>query len=192
MRYIFSGRTPPGSRILLVESGSRSLAEGILAHLKSSWAEGCEIDLVTCYGGLPDGLPATTTVFRVTEYGSAEGRARLIRELKSRDYAYAGIICSAEPIMTKWKWLIALRVPARFFVVNENGDYFWLHRQNAAVVREFALVRAGLSGTGAIRTLARLALFPFTIVFLLMYAFTAHARRALHLALSNDAFSNEK
>jgi hypothetical protein len=183
MRYILSGRAPVGSRILLVESGSRSLAEGILPHILSSWAEGYEIDLVTCYGGLPAGLPAGARVFPVSSYASAERRRELIRELRDRHYAYAGIICSGEPIMTKWKWLIALRVPAKFFVINENGDYFWLHRENAAVVREFALVRAGLSGTGAIRTLARLMVFPFTILFLLLYAFTVHARRALRMAL---------
>ena len=57
--------------------------------------------------------------------------------------------------MTKWKWLLALRVPAKFFIVNENGDYFWLHRENAAVMREFVLVRRAL-GAGAIRTFARL------------------------------------
>ena len=36
--------------------------------------------------------------------------------------------------MTKWKWLIALRIPAKVFIVNENGDYFWLHRDNAALI----------------------------------------------------------
>ncbi|MDP9169858.1 MAG: hypothetical protein M3N54_04520 [Acidobacteriota bacterium] len=187
MRYFLSGRAPAGSRILFVESGSRSLAEGILPHLRSSWAEGYEIDLVTCYGGLPAGFPPDTTVFRVIDFASSsEGWRELIRRLRERDYAYAGIICSGEPIMTKWKWLIALRVPAKFFVVNENGDYFWLHREHSAVLREFALVRGGLSGAGAIRTFARLVVFPFTILFLLMYAFTAHARRALRMALSTQ------
>jgi hypothetical protein len=179
MRYLMSRRHPPGSRILFIESGSRSLAEGVLPHLTSSWARESKIDLVTCYGGLPSGLPPETTVYRVSDYGTAALRGELIRELRSRDYAYIGMICSAEPIMTKWKWLIALRVPAKVFIVNENGDYFWLHRENAAIVREFALVRAGLSGAGAIRTFGRLLLFPFTLLFLVMYAIAVHARRKL-------------
>jgi uncharacterized Fe-S cluster-containing radical SAM superfamily protein len=111
---------------------------------------------------------------------SAPGQWReLIRELCSRDYAYVGMICSAEPIMTKWKWLIALRVPAKVFIVNENGDYFWLNRENAALVREFVLVRLGLEGAGAIRTFGRLLLFPFTLLFLTIYALAVHGRRKL-------------
>ena len=181
MRYILSNRVPAGTRLLLIESGSRSLAEGILPHLQSDWAEACEIDLVTCYGGLPAGLHAETKVFRVADYGSPEKRRELIRELRSRDYAYLGMICSAESIMTKWKWLLALRVPAKVFIVNENGDYFWIHRENAAILREFALVRMGLEGAGAIRTIGRLLAFPFTLLYLLLYAFTAHAGRAIRL-----------
>ncbi len=145
----------------------------------SSWASEYTIDLVTCYGGLPFGLPPETNVFRVTDYGTPGLRGELIRELRSRDYAYTGMICSAEPIMTKWKWLIASRVPAKVFIVNENGDYFWLHRESAGVVREFALVRLGLSGAGAIRTLGRMLLFPFAILYLVVYAIAMHARRLL-------------
>jgi hypothetical protein len=183
MRYILSRRAPAGTRLLLIESGSRSLAEGILPHLRSDWAQNYEIDLVTCYGGLPAGLSPETKVFRVTDYGSPEKRRELITELRGRDYAYIGMICSAESIMTKWKWLLALKVPAKVFILNENGDYFWLHRENAAILREFALVRMGLEGAGAIRTVGRLIVFPFAVLYLLLYAFTAHARRAFRRAL---------
>jgi hypothetical protein len=182
MRYILSGKAPQGSRLLLIESGSRSLAEGILPHLKSHWAEAYEIDLVTCYGGLPSGLADDTKVFRVADYGTSEKRRELMAELRAREYAYVGMICSAEPIMSKWKWLIALKIPAKVFIVNENGDYFWIHRENAAILREFALVRVGLEGAGAIRTVGRLLAFPFALIYLLLYAFTVHARRALRQA----------
>lgn len=181
MRYLFSRRAPAGTRLLLIESGSRALAEGILPHLQSDWAESYQIDLLTCYGGLPAGLREPAKVFRVADYGSPEKRRELIAELRSRDYAYLGMICSAESIMTKWKWLVALRVPARVFIINENGDYFWMHRENAAILREFALVRMGLEGAGAIRTLGRLLAFPFTFLYLILYAFSAHAGRAFRL-----------
>src|SRR6266702_3624582 len=102
MRYLLSRRAPSGTRLLLIESGSRSLAEGILPHLKSEWAEAYEIDLVTCYGGLPAGLSEEARVFRVADYGTPAKRKELIAELRRRDYAYVGIICSAESIMTKW------------------------------------------------------------------------------------------
>jgi hypothetical protein len=85
--------------------------------------------------------------------------------------------------MTKWKWLIAFRIPAKVFIVNENGDYFWLHRENTALIREFILVRMGLDGAGAIRTFGRLLLFPFTLLFLIVYALAVHARRKLRTTL---------
>ena len=179
MKYLLSRAEPPGTRILLVESGSRSLLESTVPLLLDTWATEYRLDLVTCYGGVPAGFPADADVFRVYDYNTPERRQELIRELRSRDYAYLGIVCSAEPIMTKWKWLIALRVPAKVFIVNENGDYFWLNRENASVVREFALVRAGLHGAGAARTLTRLAAFPFAVIYLLLYALFAHARRAM-------------
>jgi hypothetical protein len=183
MKYWLSRREPPGTRILLIESGSRSLMENTVPLLMSTWAGDYQFDLVTCYGGVPDSLPPDTDVFRVYDYATPERRKELIRKLRSRDYAYAGMICSAEPIMTKWKWLIALRLPAKVFIVNENGDYFWMNRENWPTVREFALVRAGLHGAGAARTIARLLAFPFAVIYLLLYALQAHARRGLRRLL---------
>jgi uncharacterized Fe-S cluster-containing radical SAM superfamily protein len=183
MKYWLSRAEPQGMRILLIESGSRSLMESTVPLLLNSWAGDYRFDLVTCYGGVPDCLPPDTDVFRVYDYATPERRAELLRELRSRDYAYAGMICSAEPIMTKWKWMLALRVPAKVFIVNENGDYFWLNRENWTTVREFALVRAGLAGAGAARTIARLLAFPFAVLYLLLYALQAHGRRKLRTLL---------
>ncbi len=164
-----------------MESGARELAERVLPHIRSTWGSEFPIDLVTCYSGNPAGLPEDAAVYRVTDYGTPEARRVLMTELRSRDYAYAGIICSGQPVMTKWKWLIAARVPAKLFVVNENADYFWLDRDNARIARQFFLIRAGLAGAGSIRTVARVLLFPFTLAFLISYAFVAHARRRLRL-----------
>jgi hypothetical protein len=183
MKYLISRRTPPGSRILLVESGSRELLERVLPHIRSTWGATRPIDLVTCYAGRPASLAEDATIFRVADYNTPEARRHFIDELRARDYAYAGIICAAEPVMTKWKWLIAARVPAKFFILNENADYFWVDRENAKIVRHFFLVRAGLSGAGSLRTLGRLVVFPFTLLFLIVYAFIAHARRRLRVML---------
>jgi hypothetical protein len=190
VRYFVSSRDPfqhpapapaaPQPRILFIESGSRTLSEVAIAGLCRLWPA-APIDLLTCYGGLPEGFPADTAVFRVTDYATPPLRNELIRTLRARDYRVAIMICSAEPIMTKWKWMLALRIPAKFLVVNENGDYFWLHRENLDLIRQFVLVRAGLHGAGALRTFARVLLFPFSLLFLLMYAFVAHTRRRLRL-----------
>ncbi len=184
MRWVFTLRQPNGTRILLIESGSRAILEGIVAHLQSGWGEGMSMDLVTCYAGLPAGLPDNTRVFHVADYATPELRRTLLNELRSRDYAYAGMICAAEPIMNKWKWWLAYHVPAKFFVINENGDYFWLNRKNIKTIRRFVLYRLGLSGAGSLRTTGRLLVFPFSVLYLVLYAAIAHLRRFFRVKLT--------
>jgi hypothetical protein len=75
--------------------------------------------------------------------------------------------------------MLALRIPAKVFIINENGDYFWLDRMHLGPLRQFVLFRSGLAGAGAVRTLIRLISFPFALMYLLLYAASAHARRAM-------------
>ena len=179
VRYFFRRGEPDVNRILLVESGSRHLLEGILPALRENYGE-VPVDLVTCYAGLPAGLdPSTTIAYRVTAYRGKTGRTRLYRELAANGYSIVGIVCSAEAVMFKWKCALALRVPAKVFVLNENGDYFWFDYAHWPAIRHFVLFRMGLAGAGAVRTIARLFLFPFTFFYLLLYATAVHSRRAL-------------
>lgn len=186
MRYFFSRRQPRATRILLIESGSRHLLETLMPGLRKTYGQDMRIDLVTCYAGLPQGCdPATTTAYRVTEYRDAASRGKLYSELAANRYSILGAICSAEPIMTKWKWVIAARIPAKVFVLNENGDYFWLDYGHWPSIRHFVLYRAGLAGAGAVRTLGRLVLFPFTLLYLLMCAAVAHLGRAFRKGMES-------
>jgi hypothetical protein len=175
VRYFLRRRQPPVSRILLVESGSRRLIEHVLPGLRCTYGESVPIDLVTCYPGAPEGVDL---VHRVADYRGASGRRQLYRALAAHRYSVMGMVCSAEPIMTKWKWSLAARLPVKAFVINENGDYFWLDRGHWRAILHFVLFRAGLTGAGAARTLGRLLAFPFTLLYLLLYASTVHIRRA--------------
>jgi hypothetical protein len=180
VRYFITRRLPQPNAILLVESGSRFLLESTIAGIRGTWGEEIFIDLVTCFPGLPEGFnPDRTRVYRVSDYRGREGRSRLYRELAANGYDILGMICSGEPVMTKWKWSLALRLPVKVFVLNENGDYFWIDRGHWGPIRRFVLFRMGLAGAGAVRTLARLALFPLTLMYLLLYASAVHTRRAL-------------
>lgn len=184
MNLVFTGREPqPVLRILLIESGSRRLIDHVVPLFRNHWGN-AQIDLLTCFPGVPQSLQnQPNRVFRVADYRGREGRARLYQELSASNYDVAGMICSGEPIMTKWKWAVAWHLPAKFLAINENGDYFWFdiaHRRN---LRLFAASRMGLSGSGSGRTAFRLALFPLTLAYLLLYAASAHARRGLRLAL---------
>lgn len=180
MRYFLTGRLPDVTSILLVESGTRGLLEGLIGGLRQWWGEEIPIDLVTCYSTLPKGFEHhNTRVYRVGDYRGRAARARLYRELAGNRYSLVGIVCSGEIVMAKWKWVLALRIPAKLFIINENGDYFWFDRMHLGTIRQFVLLRSGLAGAGAVRTLVRLVSFPFTLLYLLLYATSAHARRAL-------------
>jgi hypothetical protein len=177
VKYFFSKRGPKLDRIVLVESGPREIFEKLVPYL---YPHCPSIDLVTCYTGPPPGFQAHKgQVFQVGDYQGKEGRARLYAELRARGYAGIGIICADQPIMTKWKWALAAQVPAKLFVVNENGDFFWADYTNWRIIVHFFLFRAGLTGAEAVPTLTRLALFPFTLLFLLSYAGWVQLRRRI-------------
>jgi hypothetical protein len=137
-------------------------------------------DLITCYAGTPRKFRADRgKVYRVTDSPDRPSRSRLYANLAANRYTVVGIICSSEPIMTKWKWTLAARLRAKVFILNENGDYFWLDRGHWSNVRHFMLFRAGLSGAGAVGTLTRVFLFPFTLLYLIAFAATVHLQRKL-------------
>jgi hypothetical protein len=180
VRYFLTGRLPRVNSILLVESGTRGLVEGLIGGLRQTWGDQIPIDLVTCYASLPKGFEShNTRVYRVGDYRGRAARRRLYRELAGNRYALVGIVCSGEVVMTKWKWVLASRIPAKLFVINENGDYFWFDRLHLGAIRQFVLFRSGLAGSGAVRTLVRLISFPFTLLYLLLYATSVHTLRAL-------------
>jgi hypothetical protein len=177
LKYFFKKRGPQLDRMVLVESGPREIFEKLIPLL---YPHCPAIDLVTCYGEPPSTfLHERGEVFQVGNYQGKEGRSRLYDQLRSRKHAAIGIICADLPIMTKWKWALAANVPAKLFVVNENGDFFWADYSNWRIIVHFVLFRAGLTGADAVPTLTRLAMFPFTLVFLVFYASLAHARRRL-------------
>ena len=179
VRYFLRRLVPPSSRMLLVESGSRHITQIVIPHLRAQFGDGMAIDVVTCFAEPPAGA---AEIFSVNDYRGR--RLSLVRELRGRGYALAAIICSGEAILKRWKWGLATALPAKFLVINENGDYFWLDRGHWSSICHFALFRAGLSGAGAVRTLARLILFPLTLVYLVLYAATVHLRRKLRTLAS--------
>lgn len=157
----------------MVESGSRFVLEKFLASRDAS----LKPDLVTCYAGEPRGFSGD--VFRVQDYTTPDTRAALLRELQNNRYDVIGILCTDEAIMTKWKWLLAARIPAKLFIINENADWFWVDYSHLGTIWHFFSFRAGMSGAGAVTTPLRLLLFPFTLLYLALFAIRVHIRRRL-------------
>jgi hypothetical protein len=180
LRYFLRPHTaPPIRKILLVESGSRHLLERLIPNLRRVYGEGLQVDLCTCFPGAPDALVGNGTIYRTSAFGTASARKALYRELRANGYDALGIICSAERIMTKWKWMLVYQADARAFLINENADYVWFDRLHAAGLAAYARTRLGFEDSGAVRTLARIVLLPFTLVYLSLYALKVHTMRAM-------------
>ena len=175
MRYVFRGFIPPFERVLLVESGSRSIIERLVPVLYGKIYKDMQIDLVTCYPGAPEGF--TGRVYHVYDYPDGAARRKLLAQLAANQYSVTGVVCSGEPIMTKWKWLIAARVPAKVFLINQNADFLFFDWASRQQVAQLFRQRMGLSGTASIGALARLLALPFSLMFLLAYATWVHTRR---------------
>jgi hypothetical protein len=182
VRGFVRSTVPSFRRVLLIESGSRDLLEDLIPGIYKNHGPNTIVDVLTCFGGEPRGLnPSTSTVLRLSDYAGREGRKRLVSALRSNDYNVTGIICSGEVIMARWKWYLAYHVPAKTFLLNENGDYFWLDRAHAGLAFHFMMFRMGLAGTAAVPTLLRLAVFPFTFCFLVGFAAFVNVRRRMRL-----------
>ena len=161
----------------MIESGSRGVLEKLLPVL-TRWFGDVEIDIVTCFADQPKGFNGT--VFNVNEYGGPAGRDRLFSDLAGRNYQLAGVLATGDPIMTKWKWWLAYRLPAKIFIVNESSEFFWCDWGNLKHISALALQRSGF-GASAIPALVRLAFLPVTVLLLVIYAAAVHLRRAIRL-----------
>jgi len=175
VRYFLRRRIPEPSRILLVESGSRHITEIIIPRLKAQF--GAPIDLVTCF---PTAATGTAKIYNVNDFRGRKRRLALVRELRANGYAIAGVVCSNERILKTWKWALAAVLPAKILILNENGDWFWLDRGHWPQIGRFIKYRAGFADAGLVRAMARVAIFPFTLSYLLLYAASARFRRALY------------
>jgi hypothetical protein len=185
MRDFFSQRCPYLRRVLLVESGERELFNELIPPLYEHPDRPERIDLVTCYDGLPRGYREDMgKVYRIHHYRGRQQTTALLRELRANRYTAQGIICSGQPILNRWKWLISTALPTKLFILNENCDYFWFDYTNWSTIRHFILFRAGMVGAGAFTTPLRALMAPFTLLFLALWAAQIHLRRALRLRYS--------
>ena len=179
MRLFFRSAGVAMDRVLFVESGSRALAERFLTHLYNTHpAE--RVDVLTCYAGPPSSFdPSRGSVISIHSAGAFGGRRQLITALTRNGYRVVSILCSGEPIMARWKWLVALRVPAKLLVVNENRDYFWFDRSNLANMCAMLKHRCGVHTVSSPQLAISVILFPFVLLYLLAYAGWIHTRSLL-------------
>jgi len=176
-----SRRAVPFARVLLVESGSRAIAEKVLPPFYDLHAAQT-IDLLTCLDGEPAAFRAEQgRVLRSFDYPGGAARRQLVRDLRSHNYNVLAIVCSGEPYLARYKFALAALLPAKVLVINENGDYFWLDRGSLGILGKLFAARSGLSSGGGLRTIAQIAAFPFMLAVLLGYAARVHLMSQLRL-----------
>jgi len=151
LRYFLNRPADSRNAILLVESGSRGLLEKIVPSLRQTWGSGRPHRPGHLLFQPPARLSPETHARPIAsaDYRGRHGRHRLTGNSPGTAIPCLGIVCSEEPVMTKWKWVLALRIPAKVFIVNENGDYFWFDRQHLGVIRHFVALRLRPGGRGS-------------------------------------------
>ncbi len=189
MRWFLSRGAPPVSHLLFVESGPRRVAEKVLPRIRESFGHDIRIDLLTCLATDPAepraGNRHSAKAWRVTECRDADSRWELLGRIRRERHPVVVIVCADSPVMLPWKLAAVLLLPAKFIIVNENADYFWLDRGHLSNLKNLLLQRAGLQPDLAVRLLARALVFPFTLAYLLGYAAWVHSRRAARRVLGS-------
>ena len=197
MRWFFSRHAPEVDRLLLVESGPRSVAEAVVPRIRKLFGEDVPIDLLTCLRTDPKGLNNNGTgpntgqnqnarapkVWRVIDCIDTDSRWELLWRIRYERHPATAIICAGSPIMMPWKLATLALLPSKFLIINENADFFWLDRSQFSALTSLLTQRAGLQQDLAVRIVGRAILFPLTLVYLLGFAAWVHGRRLLRTRL---------
>lgn len=182
MKGFFTRRTPPVTRVLLIESGPRDLCQRLIPRIRERFGDDLTIDLLSCLPDDPPGLGGGATVWRTLDATGASKRWGMLRMLRRTRHPVAAMLCADDAIMGPWRFALLAMLRAKFLIVNENADFFWLDRGNVGAILQLLLSRTGLGEPFAARTLVRLMAFPFTFAYLLIFAARVHIVRALRLA----------
>lgn len=183
MRWFLSRAVPEPTRVLVVESGPRAVAERLIPRLREVFGARTPIDLLTCLPSDPVSLAGAgdSQVWRVADCPDRRSRWRLLREIRSQRHAITAVVCANSPLMASWRTAALLLFPSKFLIVNENADFFWLDRGHWRNLLQLWMHRSGVFEESAVRAAARLAAFPFTLVFLVAYAAYVHFARRVRL-----------
>jgi uncharacterized protein (TIGR02284 family) len=178
MTGLFTKRRPPLRRVLLIESGSRQVAEQFLQRLYQS--ESCvQADVLTCFPTPPKTFQSRHgQVFDVTDPAIVHDRQRFLRKTASTPYDVIAILQTGSRILRNWKWTLAILTRAKILLVKENADSAFLdygYLQHLKV----DLPRFRREQVTQLRLAGEVLLMPFTISYLLLYAGRVHLRRLL-------------
>jgi hypothetical protein len=180
VRYFLTRRVPPVTRILLIESGHRELGEKAIDCLRKAFGADIPIDVLGCRRTPPLGVESYVDVAQSRTFSQ---RLDILRRIRRAGYSVVGVLSSGESTMALWKWPPIVVVPAKFLVINENVDFFWIDRGHWTNAVALLQQRSGLGGESTVRAVAWFAALPFAALFLLCYATWVHVARVFRLLL---------
>jgi hypothetical protein len=173
--------SPKLDRVLVIESGARAASERFLARLYVQ-EPARKVDLLTCYASPPAAFDAARgEVFYTQKARGSRARMELMRTFRDAEYSAICMLCTGDDIMTKWKWAMVLRLPAKVMIVNESADTFWLDRGHLRELRGMARDRIGGAWLIPLRIAGQAITLPFTICILAGFAAVVHGRRLWRL-----------
>lgn len=180
MRYFLTRRAPPVTRILLIESGPRELGEKAIGCLRKAFGADVPIDVLGCRRAPLQGVASYADA---SESRTISARLAVLRRIRRGGYSVAGVLSAGDSTMALWKWAAIAVVPAKFLVLNENVDFFWIDRAHWPNAVALLQQRSGLGGESTVRAMAWFAALPFAALFLLSYAAWVHVARVFRLLL---------
>lgn len=148
--------------------------------MRKAFGAGIPIDVVGCRR---TALLGVDSYADVSEARTFSGRLAVLRRIRRGGYSIAGVLSSGDSTMALWKFAAIVVVPAKFLVLNENVDFFWIDRGHWTNAVALLQQRSGLGGESTVRAMAWFAALPFAAVFLLSYAAWVHVARIFRLLL---------
>ncbi len=148
--------------------------------MRKAFGAGIPIDVLGCRRAPLLGVESYADV---SESRTFSARLAILRRIRRGGYSVAGVLSSGDSTMALWKWAAIVVVPAKFLVLNENVDFFWIDRAHWTNAAALLQQRSGLGGESTVRAMAWFAALPFAALFLLSYAAWVHLARIFRLLL---------
>ena len=156
------------------------MGEKAVVCLSKAFGAGVPIDVLGCRRTPPLGAESYADV---SEARTLSQRLAILRRIRRGGYSVAGVLSSGDSTMALWKLAAIIVVPAKFLVLNENVDFFWIDRGHWTNAVALLQQRSGLGGESTVRSMAWFAALPFAALFLLCYATWVNVTRVLRLLL---------
>ena len=177
MKWFLHKRTPPVTRLLLIESGYREETGQLIPHLRDHVCGSAPIDLFTYLPDNPEGLGEHTQIWRSYDAVSNAERWALLQRLRKEKHPAVAIICGGSPMLRLWKYVLVVMLPSKIFLIQDQSVFFWLDFWHWQVITSYVTDQCRQLLEQFLRAMVQWISLPFTLCLLLAFAIKAHIGR---------------